>query len=263
MSNSGLNKLYAAAESLYEARRTGKTIDQISVSFGISSLEDAYAVANINCQRRINEGGRLIGKKVGLTSTAVQKQLGVDQPDFGLLFEDMEYLNGSMIERKSLIQPKAEAEIAFIVGKTLDQEKVSWGEFLESIEYAVPAIEVVDSAITNWKLTLVDTVADNASCGIYVLGDQPTKLGQFSLGEVEMTLYKNGESVSSGRGTDCLGHPLRAAYWLACTMAEIGEPLRAGEVILSGALGPMVEVAEGDELKVDIGGLGSVECTFV
>nr|AMK59354.1 4-oxalocrotonate decarboxylase [uncultured bacterium UPO53] len=252
-----------AAEALRNARATRSTIPQISVTHGVQGLDQAYAVAEFNTRQRITEGARVVGKKVGLTSLAVQKQLGVDQPDFGVLFDDMEYLDGDAVPMSRLIQPKAEAEVAFVIGHDLTSKSPSYAEFLSSLAYALPAIEIVDSAITDWKLTLVDTVADNASCGLYVLGNQPVAIGQLSLSELGLQLDKNGQTESVGSGAACLGHPLRAAYWLARTMAQRGEGLRAGELILSGALGPMVNIAAGDVINARIGNLGSVSCRIV
>jgi 2-keto-4-pentenoate hydratase len=252
-----------AALALREARVLRQTIGPISTSHGISGLAAAYAVAEINTRGRMEAGRRVVGKKVGLTSRAVQTQLGVDQPDFGILFDDMEILNGQDVSMARLIQPKVEAEVAFIVGKDVPGTSPSWGEFLLCIAYALPAIEIVDSAITDWKITLVDTVADNASSALYVLGDQPVTLGALSLGDIGMQMSKAGQVVSIGTGAACMGHPLRAAYWLACTMAGMGHGLQAGEVILSGALGPMVPVAAGDLVHAQIGALGSVSCRMV
>jgi 2-keto-4-pentenoate hydratase len=252
-----------AALALREARASHRTIGPISLSHGIVGLEAAYAVAEINTAADLASGRRLVGKKVGLTSKAVQQQLGVDQPDFGLLFDDMEMLSGQEVPTARLLQPKVEAEVAFIVGRDLCGPAPSYAEFLVALSYALPAIEIVDSAITDWKISLVDTVADNASCGLYVLGDQPVAIGQLALGELGMSLAKNGQVVSVGSGAACLGHPLRAAYWLARTMAARGQGLKAGELILSGALGPMVPVVAGDQIEVRIGNLGSVSCRMV
>ena len=253
----------AAALALYDARTRRQTIGPISLSHGIAGLEAAYAVAEINTRAQINAGRRVVGKKVGLTSKAVQTQLGVDQPDFGILFDDMEILNGEDVSMSRLIQPKVEAEVAFILGKDVPGTAPSWSEFLLCIAYALPAIEIVDSAITDWKITLVDTVADNASSALYVLGDQPVTLGALSLGDLGMQMSKAGQVVSIGTGAACMGHPLRAAYWLACTMAQRGQGLLAGEVILSGALGPMVPVSAGDTVHAHIGALGTVSCRMV
>lgn len=249
-----------AALALRTARSTRSAIAPVSTSFGIHGLEAAYAVAALNTSAQIDSGRRVVGKKVGLTSKAVQLQLGVDQPDFGILFDDMEYLNAQAVPTARLMQPKIEAEVALVVGRDLDSSTPTWAEFLACIAYALPALEIVDSAIADWKISLVDTVADNASSGLYVLGDQPLALGSLDLGALGMQMQQNGQTVSVGTGAACLGHPLRAAYWLARTMAALGQGLRAGEVILSGALGPMVPVRAGDLVQAHIGALGSVAC---
>lgn len=252
--------IQSAARALRDARVERRPIPPISLSHGIAGLEAAYAVAELNIRAQRESGSRVVGRKVGLTSKAVQQQLGVDQPDFGVLFDDMEFLHGQELPGGRLIQPKAEAEVAFVVGRDLPGTAPSYAEFLGSLAYALPALEIVDSAIVDWKISLVDTVADNASCGLYVLGDQPTPIGALSLGDLGMQMDKNGQTVSVGTGAACLGHPLRAAYWLARTMARLGQGLREGEVILSGALGPMVPIAAGDLVHARIGALGEVSC---
>jgi 2-keto-4-pentenoate hydratase len=172
----------------------------------------------------------------------------------------MEFHDGDDIATSALIQPKAEGEVAFIVGRDLADAHMTWGRFLLGLEYALPAIEVVDSAIADWKITLVDTVADNASCGLYVLGTEPRRISDLNLGACGMDARLNGRTVSVGSGVACLGHPLKAAYWLAKTMARLGQPLRAGDVVMSGALGPMFTFKTADELSIDFGGLGRVQC---
>lgn len=250
--------IQAAAQALYKARTERAPIAPISNTFGIQDLETAYKVSEVNCRRRIAAGARVVGMKVGLTSRSVQQQLGVDQPDFGVLMDDMCILNGGVVPANRLIQPKVEAEVAFVLGRDLCAEKPSWGQFLASVAYALPAIEVVDSAIADWKITLADTVADNASCGVFVLGDQPFGIDWVALHQLGMQLSKNDTVVSIGAGAACLGHPLRAAYWLACTMATRGEQLKEGAIVLSGALGPMVPVNPGDTVRADLGALGTV-----
>lgn len=250
-----------AAQAIREARTERRTIARISETHGIAGLTHAYQVAEINTQARLTETGcRIIGLKVGLTSRAVQQQLGVDQPDFGVLFDDMEYLDGDTIRMDRLIQPKVEAEVALVVGADLPDRTMSWSEFLGGLAYALPALEIVDSVIQDWKITLVDTVADNASSALFVLGNQPVDIGSLDLGALGMQMSVNGLVVSVGTGAACLGHPLRAAFWLARTMAERGQSLKAGQVILSGALGPMVPLQAGDLVQASIGALGSVNC---
>ena len=252
-----------AAQALAQARKSRRAIARVSETFGIAGLDAAYAVAEFNTRAQLESGRRIVGLKVGLTSKAVQQQLGVDQPDFGILLDDMEYLNGAEVPMARLVQPKLEAEVAFVVGRDVEGAAPTYAEFLACVSHALPAIEIVDSAIADWKITLVDTVADNASSGLYVLGDQPIDVGQLSLGAIGMEMKKNGKTVSIGSGAACLGHPLRAAYWLARTMAARGQGLKRGQVILSGALGPMQPVAAGDLVTASIGALGEVSCKMV
>jgi 2-keto-4-pentenoate hydratase len=256
-----MNPMEKAAEAIREARAQRRTIARVSETHGIAGLAQAYQVAEINTAARLAEPGRrVVGLKVGLTSRAVQQQLGVDQPDFGVLFDDMEHLDGDTIPMARLIQPKVEAEVALVVGADLAGATLSWSEFLRGLAYALPALEIVDSVIHDWKITLVDTVADNASSALYVLGNQPVDVGRLDLGALGMQMGINGQTVSVGTGAACLGHPLRAAYWLARTMAERGQSLKAGQVILSGALGPMVPLQAGDAVHASMGALGSVSC---
>lgn len=263
MKNTNSEAIDNAASALAKARAYRQPIPPISATFGITDLDDAYAVAELNCSARMASGARVVGMKVGLTSKVVQQQLGVDQPDFGILFDDMEYLSAQDVPMARLIQPKVEAEVAFVLGCDLPTRAPGYAEFLRAIAFALPALEIVDSAIADWKISLVDTVADNASSGLFVLGDQPVGADMLSLGDLGMCMTRSGETVSIGTGAACLGHPLRAAYWLACTMAQRGHPLQAGQIILSGALGPMVPVASGDVVHAQIGNLGSVSCRMV
>lgn len=253
----------ALAKPLREAYGSGVPVAPIRDRLSPGDLAAAYAVQEINTLHWLKAGRRLAGRKIGLTSVAVQQQLGVDQPDYGVLFSDMEYLSGAEVPSQKLIQPKAEGEIAFVVGRDLDQPDLTWGRFLLGLEYALPAIEIVDSAIADWKITLVDTVADNASCGVYVLGLEPRRIGDLQFAACGMDFRKNGATASVGAGVACLGNPLSAAYWLATTMAALGQPLRAGDVVMSGALGPMLPVAAGDRVDVELSGLGRVSCSLV
>jgi 2-keto-4-pentenoate hydratase len=225
-------------------------------------LDAAYAVQQANTDHWIKQGRRLVGRKIGLTSKAVQAQLGVDQPDYGMLFADMSVCDGEEVPLSTLIQPKVEAEIAFVMERDLAQPMATMAELISAVAYAVPAIEIVDSRIANWKISIVDTIADNASSGLFVLGNRPVKLGDFDARLCGMVMERNGDQVSIGAGAACLGHPLNAALWLARKMAERGNPLRAGDVVLSGALGPMVAVQGEEILEARIAGLGSVRAVF-
>jgi 2-keto-4-pentenoate hydratase len=261
MSNPSNERIERAALAIREARATRRPIPPVSATHGLAGLAEAYAAAELNVRVRLAEPGRrVVGKKVGLTSPVVQKQLGVDQPDFGVLFDDMEHLTGAEIPSAALIQPKMEAEVAFVIGADLGPHAPSWAEFLRAVEYALPALEIVDSAIADWKISLVDTVADNASSARFVLGDQPVSVGRLQLAQLPMTMTRGDAIASQGTGAACLGHPLRAAWWLARTMAERGQPMRAGEVVMSGALGPMVPASAGDVFVADLGPLGTVSC---
>lgn len=262
MSHFPVQHLQAAA-ALSAARQQREPCGRISETFGIDSLTNAYAVQEINTLLALAQGRRLTGRKVGLTSTAVQQQLGVDQPDFGMLFADMEIVDGGQIQTSQLIEPKAEGEIAFVLGSDLLNLDTTLAELMRAVDYVVPALEIVDSAIENWNITLVDTVADNASSALYVLGKQPTKLSSLDLRLEGMLLEKNRAVASMGLGAACLGNPLDACLWLARTMAKMGRPLQAGDVLLSGALGPMIPVVSGDSLRLSMTRLGEVSCHFV
>ncbi len=253
----------AVAQILRESNEQKITCDPIRNIIGITDLAKAYEIQAINSKHRIAKGARVVGKKIGLTSTAVQKQLGVDQPDYGLLFDDMEVLNGGEISCKELMQPKVEAEIAFVLKKDLDSTSITVTEMLSAIDYAVASIEIVGSRIQDWNIKITDTIADNASASHFVIGHRPVRLENIDLINCKMRMYKNGEEVSEGSGSACLGSPINACIWLAKTMASHGAPLKAGEVILSGALGPMSSVEAGDNVKAVIEGLGEVSVNFV
>ncbi|WP_020655769.1 2-keto-4-pentenoate hydratase [Massilia niastensis] len=254
--------LAAAAVALRVSAQTRAPIAPLRLSYPGLDLDDAYAIQQLNTKHRLASGARIVGCKVGLTSPAVQRQLGVDQPDFGMLFDDMAYGEDLPIPMAQLLQPKIEAEVAFVLGRDLDMERPSIADVLRAIEYAVPALEIVGSRIRNWEIGLVDTVADNASSSAFVLGGPPRRLDGLELRNCAMQMDCNDEPVSSGQGSACLGHPLNAVAWLAATMARRGAPLRAGHLVLSGALGPMAPVRPGARYTAQIEGLGSVTAVF-
>ncbi len=253
----------AAAKRLREAAAEHITCLPVRDLIGATDHDKAYAVQEINNALRMAEGARRVGSKIGLTSTVVQKQFGINEPDYGILFDDMEVLNGTEISVQKLMQPRAEAEIAFVLGKDLNSPSIGVADVLSAIDYAVASIEIVGSRIEGWDIRITDTIADNASASHFVLGHRPMKLSNLDLLNGKMVMEKNGEVVSEGKGADCLGSPINAVLWLARTMSKLEKPMRAGDIILSGALGPMVAATAGDHFKVVIDGLGEVSVDFV
>jgi 2-keto-4-pentenoate hydratase len=252
----------AAAQAIRTAWDTGKACPPVRDSLPANDVNAAYAVQKINTDKWLDEGRRLTGRKIGLTAKAVQKQLGVDQPDYGMLFADMCYVDGEEMPANRLMQPRVEAEVALVLEKDLTQSQLTLPDMIAATAYALPAIEVVGSRIAKWDIKIVDTIADNASSGLFVLGTKPVKLDQVDLRLCGMVMENKGDQVSVGAGVACLGNPVIAALWLARKMVEVGMPLRAGDVIMTGALGPMAPVAAGDVLEARISGLGSVRAAF-
>jgi 2-keto-4-pentenoate hydratase len=240
----------------------GAPIEPLRGAIEPTDVEAAYAVQAINTRYWQAQGRQIVGRKIGLTAEAVQKQLGVNQPDFGVLFDDMRIANAGVLDAGKVIQPKAEAEIAFVLGRDLDAPNANVDTVAAAIDYAAAAIEIVDSRIADWKITFADTVADNGSSAFFVLGEQRRKLDALDLYTCGMALEVNGKLVSLGAGAACLGHPLNAAAWLARTLAARGEPLRQGDIVLTGALGPMVAIAPGTNVRAQIGGLGDVRFSY-
>ena len=251
-----------AADRLHAAATSRVPTAPIRDLFAAGDTDAAYAVQAINTERALASGRRLVGRKIGLTSLAVQKQLGVDRPDYGMLFADMARPEAMDIAIADVMQPKVEAEIAFVLGRDLDHERLTVADLFRAVDYAVPAVEIVGSRIADWDIRLTDTIADNASSGLYVLGSRPVRITDFDMRMCGMVMEKAGEPVSVGAGAACMGSPLNATLWLAEVMARVGRPMRAGDTILSGALGPMVAVAPGDVFDVRIEGLGSVRAAF-
>ena len=253
----------AAAIRLRASAGSFVTCAPVRNLIGADNIAAAYAVQQSNVDAAVAAGARISGRKIGLTSPAVQKQLGVDQPDFGTLFADREFADGAAIAHASLLQPRIEAEVAFILGRDITTPSPGFAELTGAIAYAVPALEVVASRISDWDIKIADTIADNASFGAYVLGSPLRSLAGLELKTCAMNLKVNDVERSVGSGAACLGSPLSAALWLVRKLATMGTPLNAGDVIMSGALGPMVPVAAGDRVEAEIAGLGSVSCSFV
>jgi 2-keto-4-pentenoate hydratase len=251
-----------AADALFAAFEGAAAIAPLRQTHPDGDEELAYAIQNANTERWLGAGRRLSGRKIGLTSRSVQKQLGVDQPDFGMLFADMAFADGEEIPWQRLHQPRCEAEVALILERDLMDEQITLSELIRATAYALPAIEIVGSRIAKWDIRFFDTVADNASSGLYVLGTTPVQLDRLELRLAGMVMERRGEPVSVGAGAACLGHPYNAALWLARTMVKVGRPLRAGDTILTGALGPMIGVEPGDVFEARIDGLGSVRAAF-
>lgn len=251
-----------ASRRIRTALESGKPCKPIRDLIKPGDIDAAYAIQQFNTDAWIAEGRRPVGRKIGLTAKSVQKQLGVDQPDFGILYADMEVVDGDEIDASRLMQPKVEGEIALVLDDDLVDEQLTLVDLIDATAYALPAIEVVGSRIANWDITILDTIADNASSGLYVLGTQPVGLHEIDLRMCGMVMENKGEQVSIGAGVACLGNPLNAALWLARKMVAVGMPLMAGDTIMTGALGPMAPVAPGEVVEVRISGLGSVRAVF-
>lgn len=255
-------RVTAAVERLAGAALTGLPCAPVRDLIGTDDVALAYAVQQRLAAHRVAAGARVVGRKIGLTSPAVQRQLGVDRPDFGLLFHDMRCAEDEAVDIDRLLQPKIEAEVAFFLASDLDDPDADATSVRAAVAHAVAALEIVDSRIAGWDISYGDTVADNASSGLFVLGATPVPLNAVEPREVSMTMTLDGAEASTGRGDACLGDPLAALAWLARTLAEFGDPLRAGDLVLSGALGPMAVVTPGARVHADITGLGTVSATF-
>jgi 2-keto-4-pentenoate hydratase len=244
----------------YESKKPIPPVRERLIPLG--DVDAAYAAQRAQVETWEKAGRRRVGAKIGLTAPAVQRQLGVDRPDFGVLLADMAVPDGAEIDHGSLLQPRVEAEVAFVLGADLPDGRVTVADVVRATDFLLPAIEVVDSRIAGWDITIVDTVADNASSGMYVLGTTPRRIADVDLRLCGAVLEHAGEPVSVGAGAACLGNPLHAVAWLATTLAAAGSPLQAGDVVLSGALGPMVPAVAGASYEARISGLGSVRATF-
>ena len=257
-------QIIQCGDELFDAMRTRQTIRPFTERFDDFTIDDAYHVSLRMVERRVQAGERIIGKKIGVTSKAVQNMLNVYQPDFGYLTDSMAYSEGEeMPISKLLMQPKAEGEIAFILKKDLMGPGVTNADVLAATDCVIPCFEVVDSRIENWEIKIQDTVADNASCGLFMLGDRAISPRKIDLTTCGMVVEKNGSIISTGAGAAALGSPVNCVTWLANTLGQFGIPLKAGEVILSGSLVPLEPVKAGDHMSVSIGGMGSASVRFV
>ena len=256
------NIIQTLGDSLYQALRSNSVIDPITNQYPDMTIEDAYAVQKRMIDRRVQDGEVIVGKKIGVTSRAVMNMLGVYQPDFGYMMDRMIVNEGESIAMSTLIQPKAEGEIAFLLKKDLMGPGLSNADILAATECVIPCFEIVDSRIRDWKIKIQDTVADNASCGVFVLGDSAVSPRKVDLSTCGMVLEKNGEIIATGSGAAAMGSPVNAITWLANMLGSLGVPLKAGEVVLSGALAAMFPCAAGDNFRVSIGGIGSCSVRF-
>ncbi|MGI1672168.1 MAG: fumarylacetoacetate hydrolase family protein [Neptuniibacter sp.] len=252
-------------DELYRALRNQRPLPPLTERVPNITLKDAYQVSLRMVNRRVEEDGEvIIGKKIGITSEVVQRMFNVDQPDFGFLTDKMSYPNGAHIPVEGhLIAPKAEGEIGFRLKKDLVGPGVTEADVLDATESIMPCFEVVDSRIQDWKIKIEDTVADNASCGVFVLGQNEVDPREIDLPDLRMRVYKNGELISEGKGSAVQGNPLSAVAWLANTLGEFGIPFNAGDVILSGSLVPLEPVSAGDEIHLELDGIGTASCSFV
>ena len=252
-----------AGDALYDALVQRTTMAPLTTQYADITIDDAYAIQQRMMARRLAAGERVVGKKIGVTSKAVMDMLGVFQPDFGWLTDAMVYNEGEAIPASTLIQPKAEGEIAFVLKKTLKGPGVTAADVLAATEGVMACFEIVDSRIQDWKIKIQDTVADNASCGVFVLGDKLVDPKKVDLALCGMVLEKNGEIVVTGAGAATMASPVNAMVWLANTLGRLGIGLNAGDIVLSGALGAMVPVKAGDSLRCTIGGIGGCSVRFV
>lgn len=260
----------AAVDRLAEALESRIPCAAVRDLIGTDDLPAAYAVQQGLVQKRLAGGATVVGRKIGATSEAVQNQLGVDQPDFGYLLDEMDVsdqaASSSGISMRRLVQPRVEAEVAFVLAKDVNpatEDEITIDLVRDAVSLAIPALEIVDSRIESWDITFTDTVADNASSGLFVIGKNGVPLSELEPKDVEMSLTINSEVRSSGNGAACLGDPLEALRWLAVQCHRFGDPLRAGQVVLSGALGPFVPFAAGDRVEASISGFAPLIATFI
>ena len=249
------------AGALHRALRERTPIAPLSETDPGIEVHDAYRISRAFMDLREADGERVIGKKIGVTSPAVQEMLGIDQPDFGFLTDAM-WCRDGVVDASALIAPRAEAEIGFRLNSDLKGPGVKPGDVLDATESVMACFEIVDSRIQDWRIQICDTIADNASCGVFVLSDNEVPASGLNLKDIQATVTKNGEYLSEGSGASVQGAPENAVAWLANTLGEYGIPFRAGEIILSGSLVPLADAAAGDVFRLSMPGLGELEARF-
>ena len=257
------SKIEKYGDELYEALVNRKAVAPLTDREADITIEDAYQIQQRMIQRRLDTGETIIGKKIGVTSKVVMDMLKVDQPDFGMMTSGMVFNEGESIDTGTMIAPRAEAEVAFVLKSDLTGPGVTAADVLRATAFVVPCFEIVDSRIQDWKIKIQDTVADNASCGVLVLGGRHKSPADIDLALAGMVLEKNGEIISTSTGAAVQGSPVNAVAWLANTLGKLGISLKAGEVILSGSQSPLVPVKAGDSLVCNVGGLGGTSVRFI
>lgn len=258
-------EIEACSSALFNALNSAVLIEPLRQRYPELTIADAYAVSLSLLQRRLENGEKIVGKKIGITSAVVQEMLNVDQPDFGFLTDAMWLENGTTVSLREhkLYQSRAEGELAFKLKADLVGPGVTESDVFAATESILPCFEIVDSRIRNWDIKIQDTVADNASCGVFVVGEPVSEFQHLNLQEIRMEVFKNGEKISEGKGADVLGNPLTAVAWLANTLGEYGISLKKGEIVLSGSFVPMEWVSSGDQFEVVIDNVGRASIGFV
>jgi 2-keto-4-pentenoate hydratase len=252
------------AQMLELSERIRTPMAQVAAAVGFElSVAEAYRVQLINIERRERAGRRIVGQKVGLTSQAMQRMMGVDQPDFGHILDDMVLRDGEHCRADALIAPRVEPEIAFVLARRLRGPGITRTDVIAAAAYVTPAIEIIDSRIAGWKIGLADTIADNASSARIVLGESKTAANSCDLSLVQMVMEKNGAVVESGNGAATLGHPAEAVAWLANRLSEFGKVLDPGAIVMPGALCRAIDVGAGDVISATFDRLGAVTVRFV
>ena len=257
------NKIQQYGDELYDSLMSRVAIDPLTNREADITIEDAYQIQLRMIERRLQQGEKVVGKKIGVTSKVVMDMLGVNQPDFGHLLSGMVFNEGEAVDTSKMIAPRAEAEVAFILGRDLTGPGVTAADVFRATDCVMPCFEIVDSRIKDWKIKIQDTVADNASCGVFTLGGTRKSPCDLDLALAGMVLDKNGEIISTSCGAAVQGSPVNAVAWLANTLGRLGITLKAGDVILSGSQSPLVPVKAGDSLHCSVGGLGSTSVRFI